>query len=57
VLNGQQTNDTPLIYAGVIVGGAAGWLLNLIFTAGQRRSLRWAYRASAGADAAGGARR
>jgi len=57
VLNAQQSSDTPLIYAGVIVGGAAGWLLNLIFTAGQRRSLRWAYRASAGVGAARGARR
>jgi ABC-type proline/glycine betaine transport system permease subunit len=26
VLNAEQTNDTPLIYAGVIVGGADGWL-------------------------------
>lgn len=51
VLNAQQTNDTPLIYAGVVVGGVAGWLLNLLFAYGQQRSLRWAYR---GASALGG---
>lgn len=55
VLNAQQASDTPLIYAGVVVGGAAGWLLNLVFTAGQRRSLRWAYRAMGGPGLAGGA--
>jgi ABC-type nitrate/sulfonate/bicarbonate transport system permease component len=57
VLNAQQDSDTALIYAGVVVGGAAGWLLNLLFTAGQRRTLRWAYRAQAGAGPAGGAQR
>lgn len=46
VLDAQQTDDTPLIYAGVVVGGAAGWLLNLLFAYGQRRVLGWAYRGS-----------
>lgn len=54
VLNAQQTNDTPLIYAGVVVGGAAGWLLNLLFTYGQRRSLRWAYRGATAMGAEAG---
>lgn len=54
VLNAEQTNDTPLIYAGVVVGGAAGWLLNLLFSYGQRRSLRWAYRGTAALGGAAG---
>jgi len=57
VLNAEQTSNTPLIYAGVVVGGAAGWAVNLLFTVGQRRRLRWAYRGTAepGGAAAGGA--
>jgi ABC-type nitrate/sulfonate/bicarbonate transport system permease component len=47
VLNGQQVGNTPLIYAGVLVGGAAGWLANVAFAAGQRRLLAWAYRTNA----------
>lgn len=54
VLNAQQTNDIPLIYAGVVVGGTAGWLLNLLFAYGQQRSLRWAYRGTAALGGAAG---
>lgn len=44
VLNGQQDGNTPLIYAGVLIGGVAGWLVNVLFAAAQRRLLHWAYR-------------
>lgn len=54
VLNAEQTSDTPLIYAGVVVGGAAGWLLNVAFAYCQRRSLRWAYRGTAELGGAAG---
>jgi NitT/TauT family transport system permease protein len=59
VLNAEQSSNTPLIYAGVLVGGAAGWLLNLLFVGGQRRLLPWAYRSGpqgSGLPAAGSGR-
>jgi ABC-type nitrate/sulfonate/bicarbonate transport system permease component len=50
VLNAQQSSNIPLAYAGVVVGGIAGWLLNLLFSAFEHRWLHWNYR-SASAEA------
>lgn len=44
VLEAQQSTNTPLAYAGVVLGGCTGWLLNLLFTAFERRWLHWNYR-------------
>ncbi|MDA8034267.1 MAG: ABC transporter permease subunit [Actinomycetota bacterium] len=44
VLTAEQAGNTPLIYAGVLLGGLAGWLVNRLFVAGQQRLLAWAYR-------------
>jgi ABC-type nitrate/sulfonate/bicarbonate transport system permease component len=48
VLTAQQNLNTPLMYAGIVVGGTAGWLLNLAYDACERRYLHWNFR-SAGA--------
>lgn len=48
VLTAEQDSNTALIYAGVVVGGAAGWAVNQLFTIAQRRAMRWAYRAEPG---------
>jgi NitT/TauT family transport system permease protein len=51
VLSAEQGGSIPQMYAGIIVGGAVGWLLNLAFTAASGRVLRWEAAASRGRDA------
>lgn len=41
VFSAQQANDVPVMYAGIVVGGAIGWVLNVGFTALIRRALPW----------------
>jgi ABC-type nitrate/sulfonate/bicarbonate transport system permease component len=44
VLAAQQGNAVPDMYAGIIVGGLLGWLLNTGFAALSLRALPWANR-------------
>lgn len=41
VVAAEQGGSVPQMYAGIIVGGAVGWLLNVAFAAAGRRLLRW----------------
>lgn len=41
VLSAQQGNDVPAMYAGIVVGGALGWVLNAGFATLARRALPW----------------
>ena len=41
VVDAQQGGSVPQMYAGVIVGGIIGWLLNLAVSAGIGRALAW----------------
>ncbi|MFB9832599.1 ABC transporter permease [Actinoallomurus acaciae] len=51
VLAAEQGGSIPQMYAGIIVGGAVGWLLNLAFTAVTRRALRWEAATARGGEA------
>ncbi len=44
VLQAQQANEVPLMYAGIVAGGTLGWLLNIASTAISTRLLPWADR-------------
>ena len=44
VLQAQQANAVPLMYAGIVAGGTLGWLLNIASTAISTRLLPWADR-------------
>ena len=44
VLQAQQANEVPLMYAGIVAGGKLGWLLNIASTAVSTRLLPWADR-------------
>jgi ABC-type nitrate/sulfonate/bicarbonate transport system permease component len=41
VLQAQQANAVPLMYAGIVVGGFTGWVLNVGYRAAVRRLLPW----------------
>lgn len=44
VLQAQQGNAVPMMYAGIIVGGFIGWGLNIGFASLVRRTLPWSNR-------------
>jgi NitT/TauT family transport system permease protein len=41
VLSAEQGGATPQIYAGIILGGILGWLINLSFAVAMRRAFPW----------------
>jgi ABC-type nitrate/sulfonate/bicarbonate transport system permease component len=47
VMDAQQGGSIPQMYAGILVGGLVGWLLNLLFSTAGRRLLRWESAAAA----------
>jgi ABC-type nitrate/sulfonate/bicarbonate transport system permease component len=46
VMEAEQGGSIPQMYAGIVVGGIVGWLLNLAFATAGRRLLRWESAAS-----------
>ena len=44
VLQAQQANAVPAMYAGIVVGGFTGWLLNAGYGTAVRRLLPWQHR-------------
>ena len=44
VMQAQQGNAVPTMYAGILVGGFVGWILNSGFTLFTRRLLPWSNR-------------
>jgi ABC-type nitrate/sulfonate/bicarbonate transport system permease component len=44
VLQAQQANAVPTMYAGIFVGGLTGWALNSGYGIFVRRALPWADR-------------
>jgi NitT/TauT family transport system permease protein len=41
VLQAQQSGAVPAMYAGIVVGGAIGWVLNVGYSVAVRRLLPW----------------
>ena len=44
VLQAQQGNAIPTMYAGILVGGLVGWLLNRVYALATARLLPWSNR-------------
>ncbi|MGH2914814.1 MAG: ABC transporter permease [Solirubrobacteraceae bacterium] len=44
VLGAQQANNVPIMWAGIIVGGFLGWVLNIGFATLMGRALPWSDR-------------
>ena len=41
VLGAEQGGATAQLYAGLVVGGVIGWLLNILLSAATRRLIPW----------------
>ena len=48
ILIAQQNLLIDLVYLSIVVGGALGWLVTVLFNVMEGRLLRWNYRASGG---------